>query len=246
VLEPAVLTLRDPLGLAEIRIAAPAADEVLVLPRVLPVQARASAAGPDGGAARAAALGAAATELDGLRPHSEGAPASRIHWPSAARGGDLMERRFVADGDARPIVVLDPRSSDRDALDAAVRAAASLTVHFARRSGCALLLPADRRPAVIEPDLGGWTAAHVRLALVEGDAAPALTLAGGRRGLVVYVCARLVDRPPRPLGRSSGGLLLVVPGELPGRRPVLEVAGCHGYLGARAGSAAALEAVGSV
>jgi hypothetical protein len=35
----------------------------------------------------------------------------------------------------------------------------------------------------------------------------------------------------------------VVPGGLPGRRPVLEVAGCQGFLATRAGAAAAMEAV---
>jgi hypothetical protein len=35
----------------------------------------------------------------------------------------------------------------------------------------------------------------------------------------------------------------VVPGELSGRRPLLEVAGCRGYLGARSGGAAAMAAV---
>ena len=60
----------------------------------------------------------------------------------------------------------------------------------------------------------------------------------------MFVSARAVDRPPRGLGRTPGGCLLVVPGELRGRRAVLEVAGCQGYLGARTGSAAAMAAVG--
>jgi hypothetical protein len=62
---------------------------------------------------------------------------------------------------------------------------------------------------------------------------------------VVFVAARVVDRAPRALGRTPGGLLLVMPGELAGRRPILEVAGCRGYLGARTGSAAAVQAVGA-
>ena len=53
-----------------------------------------------------------------------------------------------------------------------------------------------------------------------------------------------VDRPPRGLGRTPGGCLLVCPGELPGRRAVLEVAGCQGYVGGRTGGAAAMAAVG--
>ncbi len=38
-----------------------------------------------------------------------GRPPSRIHWPAVARGAGLIERRLRADGDTRPLVVLDPR-----------------------------------------------------------------------------------------------------------------------------------------
>jgi len=245
-LEPAVLVLRDPLGLAERAIGSGAPDEVLVLPRLHPVRT-AAAGGEDTGAhARALLTSAAETEIDGLRAHVEGSPASRIHWPSIAKGGEPMERKLIAEADSRPLVVLDPPAPRAPAdLDAAVRAAASLVVHFAKRSGCALLLPGDRRASVVEADLGAWPAAHVRLALVEGDAGPALVAAQNRRGLILFVSARRVDRPPRGLGRTPGGLVLVVPGALPGRRAVLEVAGCAGFLGARAGSAAALEGMGA-
>jgi len=85
----------------------------------------------------------------------------------------------------------------------------------------------------------------VRLALLDDSTGPALTAAQNRRGLVLFVSARPVDRPPRGLGRTPGGCLIVVPGELPGRRAVLEVAGCQGYVGGRTGGAAAVAAVGS-
>lgn len=244
-LEPSMLVLRDPLGLAERAIASGEAEEVLVLPRVHPVRTAAAGGEDDGAHARALLTSAAETELDGLRQHVEGTPASRIHWASLAKGGEIMERKLVAEADSRPLVVLDPRGARTpDDLDAAVRAAASLTVHFARRTGCALLLPGDRRAATIEADLAAWPAAHVRLALMDAEAGPALTAAQNRRGLILFVSARRADRPPRGLGRTPGGLVLVVPGELAGRRrPLLEVAGCQGYLGARTGSVAAMEAV---
>ena len=57
--------------------------------------------------------------------------------------------------------------------------------------------------------------------------------------------ARTVDRVPRGLGRTPGGCLLVIPGALPNRRAVIEVAGCHGYVGARTGSAALMATVGA-
>jgi hypothetical protein len=155
-----------------------------------------------------------------------------------------MERKLISEADSRPLVVLDPRApASPDALDAAVRATGSLLLHFAKRTGSGLLLPGDRRAVVIEPDLLAWPQAHVRLALLDDRTGPALTAAQNRRGLVVFVSARAVDRPPRGLGRTPGGCLLVMPGELPGRRAVLEVAGCHGYVSGRTG-AAAMAAVG--
>jgi uncharacterized protein (DUF58 family) len=244
-LAPPALVLRDPFGLAQRVIAGAHADEVLVLPRVLPV--RSTANGGDGVAAhaRAALIAAAETEIDGLREHREGSPASRIHWPTVARGAGLMERKLISEADSRPLVVLDPRApASQDALDASVRAAASLAVHFARKTGCGLLLPGDRRAVTVEPDLLAWPQAHVRLALMDDATGPALVAAQNRRGLVVYVAARVVDRPPRGLGRTPGGCLLVVPGAIAGRNAVLEVAGCQGFVGGRTGSAAVLAAVG--
>ena len=244
-LAPPALVLRDPFGLAQRIVPGPHADELLVLPRVLPV--RAMAGGGEGvtAHARAALIAAAETEIDGLRAYREGSPASRIHWASVARGAGMMERKLISEADSRPLVVLDPRApASQDALDAAVRAAASLTVHFARRTGCGLLLPGDRRAVTIDPDLLAWPQAHVRLALMEDHAGPALAAAQNRRGLVVFVAARVVDRPPRGLGRTPGGCLIVIPGAIAGRRAVLEVADCQGFVAGRTGSAAVMAAVG--
>jgi len=245
-LAPPALVLRDPLGLAQRVITGGGADEVLVLPKVSPVAAAAGGAEGIPAHARAMLTAAAETEIDGLRPHREGAPASRIHWPALARGAGLMERNLRSESDSRPLIVLDPRAPAAPAdLDAAVRAAASLAVHFARRGGCALLLPGDRRATTIEPDLLAWPAAHVRLALLEDHTGPGLVAAQNRRGLIVFVAARSIDRPPRALGRTPGGWILVVPGELAARRPVLEVAGCRGYVAGRTGAGAAVAAVGA-
>src|SRR5215218_4723978 len=53
--------------------------------------------------------GLAQFEVDGLRPYRDGSPASRIHWPAVARTGEMVERRLVAGGDPRPMVVFEPR-----------------------------------------------------------------------------------------------------------------------------------------
>lgn len=246
VLAPPALVLRDPLGLAQRVIGGGEPDEVLVLPETFPVTTTGGGGQGVPAHARAMLTAAAETELDGLRPHREGAPASRIHWPAYARGAGLMERNLRSEADSRPLVVVDPRgAANREAADAAVRAAGSLLLHFAQRGGCALLLPGDRRAAVVAADLLGWPSAHVRLALLEDGVGPGLVAAQNRRGLVVFVSARAVDRPPRGLGRTPGGCLLVVPGELPGRRAAVEVAGCRGYLAGRTGAASALATMGS-
>ena len=236
--------VRDPFGLAVRAAAGRARDaELLVLPRIEPV--RAIPPGGDGagiaGAGRARPHIAAEVDLDGLRQLRQGTPASRIFWPSVARGAGMMERHLRAESDTRPLVLLDPRGAAvEEDLDAAVRAAASLTLHLARAGGCALLLPGERRPVILEPTLGGWPHAHARLALVEGTMRPALGALAGRRGTVIYVAARRVHRSPRALANApGGGRILVVPGELAGRRPSFSVAGCHGYelSGARAAHA---------
>jgi uncharacterized protein (DUF58 family) len=243
-LAPPALVLRDPFGLAQRVIVGAPGDEVLVLPRIYPVQVTAAGGDSMPAHARAMLIAAAETEIDGLRPHREGTPASRIHWQALARGAGLMERKLISEADSRPLIVLDPRAPlSQDALDAAVRAAASLTLHFAKRTGCGLLLPGDRRAAVVEHDLLAWPAAHVRLAVVDDRAGPALAVAQNRRGLIVYVAARPVERAPRALGRTPGGCLVVVPSALAGRRAVLEVAGCQAYVSGRRSAVATMAAV---
>ena len=235
VLAPVDVVVRDPLGLASRTVTSGPGAELLVLPRVSPITT--PGAGGEGGVLSPRAgrpRMAAEVELDGLRPHRPGAPASRIHWSVFARTDELWERRLLADADARPLVVLDPRTAGaaegEAALDAAVRAAASLVVALAEHGGCSLLLPGDRRPAVIEPGLNAWPRAHVRLALVADDgAAPSLAGIAGRAGPIVYVAARPVARTPRALQGGGGQRVLVVPGHQGGRRGLFTVAGCTGY-----------------
>jgi uncharacterized protein (DUF58 family) len=236
---PPALVLRDPLELARAVVRGGGAQELLVLPRTTPV-AFGGGRGDDGRSAHglAALLGAAPTDVDGVQPYREGTPASRIHWPSLARGVGLMERRLRVESDARPLVVLDARADGDDVasrhdLDLAVRAAASLTLALARAGGCALLLPGDRKPAAIDEDLSGWSHAHVRLALVQGGAAspsPALSATGLRRGALLYISARRIERlPTAARAIARGDAVVVVPGKLDGREPLFGVAGCSGY-----------------
>jgi uncharacterized protein (DUF58 family) len=250
VLEPDRLVIRDPLRLYSREIVGEGGEEVLVLPRVEPVTAPSSGGA---GAGAQAGLGsepslsgrrldasAAELEIDGLRPYREGAPASRIHWPSVARHGEMLERRLVAELDSAPLVVMDPSNpADEEALDKAVRAAASLCVWLARSDGCAVLLPGDRRPIDIGHDLGAWPAVHARLALVESGETPASAVLGPRGGAVIWVTGADLRTTPRALERLPAGSRYVVsPSVLPGVRPAFEVAGCTGCLVERARRAA--------
>ena len=229
------VVVRDPFGLAS-RVVAGAGSRRGA--RAAAGGARARAAAPTGdGTGTALRRGrpalAAEVDLDGLRPHREGAPASRIFWPALARGGELMERRLRADGDTRPLVVLDLRAPE--SREAARRGGAGDRVAGRRTSPARRLrAAAPRRPAA---DAGstrrspGWPALHVRLALLETGAVPNLlrprraARAGPLRRRARRSRARRARWPTRPAARGCSSC----PGTLPGRAPVLTVAGCHGY-----------------
>jgi uncharacterized protein (DUF58 family) len=236
IVPPPSLVVRDPLMLAQRHgLCLTSVQQVLVLPRTERVSWR-----NGGGAERFSSPGALsrahvtiAVEFDGLRPYQPGTPASRIHWPAFARGAGLLERRLRGDDDFRPLVILDVRGElALERIDAAVRAAASLTLELARTGGCLLLVPGERRATAVEPDLASWPSVHARLALVEGgpDApAPTLMAARSRLGPVLYVTAAPLERPPAVLG--GGSVVLVMPvGPAPrGVRASFDVSGCQGF-----------------
>jgi uncharacterized protein (DUF58 family) len=236
---PPSLVVRDAFDLASSASAGQGAvTQLLVLPRTEPVRWTGGARPrrSEGAAGRYQSEPFAAVDVDGLRPYRPGTPASRIQWSALARGAGLLERRLQADGDSRPLIVLDARSQGPpEHLDAAVRAAASLTLELARQGGCRLLLPGERRATTVEADLVAWPTVHARLALVEGGPgarAPMLG-AGGRHGPVFYVAAQPLERVPAGLTTNlGGGGVLVLPAALDGRLELVarfEVTGCLGY-----------------
>ncbi|MFZ0384024.1 MAG: DUF58 domain-containing protein [Solirubrobacteraceae bacterium] len=243
-----LLQVSDPLELARVIARSDGSPQrILVLPRIEPVRWRSGERtlrfdGIDGDQASEVM---AAVDLDGLRPYRVGTPASRIHWPALARGAGLIERRLRADGDNRPLIVLDSRlvGASEELLDATVRAAASLALDLGRAGGCGLLLPGDQRPTAIDPELNRWPVAYRRLALVKplaGSGKPVLGGARGRSGPLIYVTPTPSERLAAALiSTGSGSAVLVVPeAELvSGRprgvrgrmRPMLEVCGCRGF-----------------
>ena len=176
---------------------------------------------------------AAELEIDGLRPYREGSPASRIHWPTVARRGEMLERRLVAELDSAPLIVLDASApASEEALDKAVRAAASLCVWLARHGGCAILLPGERRPIEVGHDMGAWPAVHLRLALVERGGPPASARSRpARRARSSGSPPPTCSAAPRALERlPAGARYVVTPAPPAGIRPAFEVAGCTGCL----------------
>src|SRR6476661_8045814 len=126
------LAVADPLGLHRREVVTEIGGAVLVLPRVEPLRGRVvggallgenssgdSARGESGGGVSAGGLD---FEVDGLRPHRRGTPASRIHWPTVARTGELVEHRLLSGGEAPPLVTLDTAGGSQEDTDRAVRA----------------------------------------------------------------------------------------------------------------------------
>jgi uncharacterized protein (DUF58 family) len=236
VIQTARLVVRDPLSLAVREIdAAGEQGEVLVLPRIEPVvpvegggAPGAQRRGRDGGdGGRAGRAPAPEMELDVLRPYRPGSPATRIHWPTLARTGELMERRFVADPRSRPLIVVDSFEpvGERE-LDAAMRAAASLAYHLARVGGCGILLPGDRRPTLLREDMRSFAEVHARLALLEPAAAyPAVSRRPGGGQIVWVTASHAIPSLPARMGAGW----IVAPHPLAAGAPAeFRVGGCIG------------------
>ena len=223
-LGPPTLTIVDPLGLARVELTGKSSD-VLVLPGIEPLRAG-SVASVAEATGRAAISAAPKTEIYGLRPYRPGAPASRIHWPTVARVGTLVERHMLADLDAWPLVVLDAHApDDEQALDMAVRAAASICFALARDGGCRLMLPGDRRPTAVDPGLRSWPPLHAALAKVK--ASPhrrSIPPTGG--AVLLLVCARSARPVAGALARGSARSIVVTPGEDVEAETLFTVAGC--------------------
>lgn len=230
---PSALRFGDPLGICA-RTLSSGATEVLVLPRLerLDPTRLARVLGAERVGRRPATA-----EIDALRPYRPGAPASRIHWPTVARTGLLMERSLSAETDRLPLVVLDARRpADEGTLDMAVRAAASLTLSLARLGGCKLLLPGEQRARALEADLAGFADLQERLALVEAGSSLARA-AYEQVGLLLWVTASLSD-DPAPRLRRAGACFTVAPFAHEDRAVLLTVAGCA-LQAIRSGAAAA-------
>ena len=141
-------------------------------------------------------------EPDGLREYTRGTPMSRIHWKTAARTGQLMERQFTTARDELPLVLVDTTGAPHAAaVDWAARETAGLALALARSGGCRVLLPGDRTPTTLLDPVGGWATLHRRLADL-GEGGPVIP--GGGAFLRDAVLVRAATAPPTALhGRQA-------------------------------------------
>jgi uncharacterized protein (DUF58 family) len=170
-LAPSRLRVRDPAGMFERRLTAGRAEPLLILPAPLTSSPRVPT--PRG----------LTDDLEphGLRPYVAGAPLTRVHWPSLARGAGLHVRHLAAPPDELPLVVVDTAGAPNDAaLHWVARTAAGHVLTLARDGGCSVVLPGDSRATIVSGPGHAWRTVHRRLA----------TLGSGQSGVVA---SRAVD-----------------------------------------------------
>jgi uncharacterized protein (DUF58 family) len=208
---PARVRLTDPFGLCTRELDS-ASSELLVLPRIHRLDASALAF------------------LDGVGGSSREPPQALDSLPTVARTGVLMERSLRAEDEPSVLVELDTTRPDSETeLDIAVRAAASLCLHLARRGGCLVALPDEPRPTPLGADLQGWPALHARMAVLQ-TRTTARRAPPSRRGLSLIRVTASSD----PAGAPAGPHCRVSPSPVPGAPALFEIAGCTvQLLGAR-------------
>jgi uncharacterized protein (DUF58 family) len=246
------LTVSDPIGLARgTARARHSVGALLVLPRVEPVRWLGVGAVTSGtGVPAGLYAGPPSVDIAGLREYQPGTPATRIHWPAMARGGELLERVFATESERAPLVALDLRcgepTGDPALVDQVVRATASLVLALAQGGSVELMLAGAAKPLTVTDSLSSWPATLAALALAPARplSAPPPPLPAGEGGILFYACT-----DPALAGaarhRWAGSLVILAPafsgerspGEMPsgsplsggpGQAAVLEVAGCVG------------------
>lgn len=198
---PLEVHVTDPFGLAQARVQVTGVSELTVYPAIDDVAPVPMSSGTDPHAGRdlRSNLSPAGEEFFALREYVVGDDLRRVHWASTARRDHLLVRQDELPWQGRATCFLDTRAGYRpaDALEPAVRAAASL-VHAGRRRNQQLrLVTADGTDSGFSASNAQVEAIMERLAVVEAtthrDLGPAL------------------DR----LGRNAGGtLVLLVPADI--------------------------------
>ncbi|MBB2890590.1 DUF58 domain-containing protein [Flexivirga oryzae] len=111
-LGPVTLTQRDPFGLTHVTRSLTSTDELLVLPRVVPLGAGhppGSGVGNDGETPQMIALHG--EEDVSIRNYHDGDDLRKVHWPATAHRGELMVRQEDRPARRSALVLLDSRES---------------------------------------------------------------------------------------------------------------------------------------
>jgi uncharacterized protein (DUF58 family) len=177
--EPVRLSISDPFGLAEARLALESEQALVVYPRLVDLERLFldGGAGPEHGR-QLLLRRPVGFDLHSVRDHQQGESLRRVHWPSTARRGSLMVKELedsprdevavLLDGDPATVAGSPPDSS----FDAAVRVAGSILLAQVRRGRrCTLVLnTAGRDVQSVSSDGPEWQRALELLAAAEPDA----------------------------------------------------------------------------
>lgn len=132
---PAMVTVTDPLGLADRSAPAGDPDRLVVFPRVEDLEGFPAVRGYDGSvrSTRPSGLPHGGEEFFTLREYQVGDDLRRVHWPSSAKRDQLMIKQLEIPWLSRALVVFDQRASrypTTDAFEQGVRGAASAVRHL--------------------------------------------------------------------------------------------------------------------
>lgn len=136
-LGPVTLTQRDPFGLTHVTGSLAGTDELLVLPRVVPLgasQPPGSGVGNQGETPQMVALHG--DDDVSIRAYHDGDDLRKVHWPATAHRGELMVRQEDRPARRSALVLLDSRASAHGGTGAAgsferaVSAVASIVVRL--------------------------------------------------------------------------------------------------------------------
>lgn len=143
---PLTVTAGDLLGLARTRRIGAGEMDLVVLPRVHPIDL----GGHDGafrrsGQGSAFAFGPTGEEFSALRPYVPGDDLRRVHWLASARHDDLIVRQDQPPRDAELVVVFDRRAATHTeaSFETAVSVVASMVAASAGHRGRVVLCDTD-------------------------------------------------------------------------------------------------------
>ncbi len=136
-LGPLAVAVRDPFGLTHRYVELGGRDEIVVLPRTVPLggtRPPGTGIGAEGEIPHMVALHG--EDDQSIREYRDGDDLRRIHWPATARAGELMVRQEDRPARRRAVVLLDSRSEAHrgeglhSSFEWGVSAVASVVVHL--------------------------------------------------------------------------------------------------------------------